>query len=151
MQDKGGLPWKERIGEGESNTAVPGCPEWRVCEDLCLPGRAECTVGEKKPCLLWDYSQDKALCVCADIVSKVRGKKITFKWEEQKEPPKTTRDRIFFSSKKRVGERFRSQSEQALSLTGTFQHWALRTKKELLQPFFTGWFYWLNVVGMNNP
>lgn len=79
-QIKRGFPEERGMGKARAETTVPGCPEWRVCKDLSLPGRAECTVGaKKKPCLLWDYSQDKALCVCADIVSKVRGKKITFK------------------------------------------------------------------------
>lgn len=47
---------------------------------------------ETKPCLLWVYSQDKALSGCADIVSTVRGKKDPqSEGGKKKEPPKTTR------------------------------------------------------------
>lgn len=34
---------------------------------------------ETKPCLLWDYSQDKALSGCSDIVSPVREQKNSLK------------------------------------------------------------------------
>lgn len=44
---------------------------------------------ETKPCLLWDYSQDKALSGCAYIVSTVRGKKNNLKAKgEKKNPPR---------------------------------------------------------------
>lgn len=149
---KKGLPWKERNGEGESRDGRPWVSWVEGLWGSLSPREGWMhSGGKKKPCLLWDYSQDKALCVCADIVSKVRGKKITFKWEEQKEPPKKTRDgSFFFSSKKRrrerkKTERCRPQCEKALSLTGTFQHGALCTKKRLLEPLQVD-FNWLNAA-----
>lgn len=48
---------------------------------------------ETKPCLLWDYSQDKALSGCADIVRPER-KIITSKRGGGGEPPMKTRDGI---------------------------------------------------------
>ena len=59
----------------------------RIC---CLPGGAESTVGNKA-CLLWDYSQDKALTGCA-IVSTVKGKKITSKHRKKKERKETPQE-----------------------------------------------------------
>lgn len=128
---KTGFPWKERNGEVESRDGRPWVSWVEGLWGSLSPREGWMhSGGKKKPCLLWDYSQDKALCVCADIVSKVRGKKITFKWEEQKEPPKKTRDGTFFFSSKRRRKR-KKLSDFVLNLRKHF-HWQ--------EPFSTGLF-----------
>lgn len=109
-----GQSWiKEKRGRPE------GCSSARVPLAEGLLGSAVSQEGlnaqwETKPCLLWVYSQDKALSGCADIVSTVRGKKDPqSEGGEKKEPPKTTRDRI----KKRAGDgekRFSPQLQRTL-------------------------------------
>lgn len=80
MRDKNGLPLeREERGSREQRRPSLGVLSGGSVRISVSQGGLNAQWGKKKPCLLWDYSQDKALCVCADIVSKVRGKKITFK------------------------------------------------------------------------
>lgn len=59
----------------EKRLVWSGYPGPRGCEDMMSPRGRLNAQWETKPCLLWDYSQDKALSGRADIVSNVRGRK----------------------------------------------------------------------------